>query len=266
MMTTRIRCGMHLPLMVMILMLALSMAPAMVSAQDVTVGSDDDVQSDVYDDGEEEDDDDGDDNESALQNPSQAAKAERLADAAALNSDDEELGNRVETLEAEEQELERMIEDGSYTEEEIQAQKDVVEAAEQDVAERLAELSGEAYHDIVERRLTGDGWGEIAKDLGLHPSILGHRVGQMKANQHTVRSRNRNRFRDDGEISTTARDVKTGGLAKGHGKSASDKGNRNGKAGSLDQDEEVAKTVGKAKGKSSGKGGGKGNGKGNGKK
>ena len=142
--------------------------------------------------------------------------------------------------------------------EKYQEQLEKVEIAEQELAEYLGILTGEAYDDIIERRTAGDGWGEIVKDLGLHPSILGNRYGQRRAYRHTHRSWNRNKFEDDGEISAaTTRNVKTGGWAKGHGKLVFGKGQGKGVVGSIDMDD----SKGKSKGKSNGKGGGRGGGK-----
>lgn len=237
MLATKKNACKQLPLIMLALLMVLTIAPAMVYA----------------DESENEE-------ESTFQNPSQVQKAERVAKAAALNSDDLELAERVEILEREEQELKEMEELGyrKANPEEYQEQLEKVEIAEQELAEYLGILSGEAYKDIEARRAAGDGWGEIVKDLGLHPSILGHRYGQRKSYRHTYRSRNRNKFEDDWEISAaTTRNVKTGGWAKGHGKLAPGKGRGKGTVGSFDMDDSKAKSKGKSNGKGGGRGGGK---------
>lgn len=237
MLTARKSLCKRLPLIMLALLAVLTIAPAMVYA-----------------------DDSENDEESTFLNPNQVQKAERVAKAAALNSDDPELAERVEILEREEQELKEMEELG-YPEnnpEEYKEQLEKVEIAEQELAEYLGILTGEAYDDIIERRSAGDGWGVIVMDLGLHPKILGNRYGQRKSYRHTHRSRNWNKFEEDGEISAaTKRSVKIGGWAKGHGKSAYDKDLEEGSVGSLNK----SNSKGKSKGKSNGKGGGKGGGK-----
>lgn len=222
----------RLPLILLALLMVLTIAPAMLYA-----------------------DDSGNEEESTFQNPNQVQKAERVAKAAALNSDDPELAERVEILEREEQELKKLKDDGlGEGDPDYDEQLERVEIAEKELAEYVGILTGEAYDDIIERRAAGDGWGEIVKDLGLHPSILGNRYGQRKAYRHTHRSRNRHEFEHDGEISaTTTRSVKTGGWAKGHGKLASGQGRGKGSADSFDMDA----PKGKSEGKSNGKGGGK---------
>lgn len=277
--TIRKICGLRLPLMVMILMLALSITPAMVSADEI--GDEGDVGADVMGvegDGDRDRDRDryGDDEESTFQNTSQALRTQRVADAAALNSDDPELGKAVDNYEEarDARRDARATLDGLLDAEEPdeaaivdarealrQARQDVREARA-DVAEELSRVSGETADEIEARRAAGEGWGDIIKDLGLHPSIAGHRFGQLKDDQPTVRSRHRNRFGDDGDFSATARDVKNAGWGKGHGMSVSGKGHGNGKAGSFDSDDDG---FGKAKGKSNGQGVGKSNSGGNGK-
>ena len=238
----------RLPIILMVMLLTLSIAPAMVSAQDAPVED----QGDVVDDGDVSEDDAVENEDSAFQNPAQAQKAENVANAAALDSDDGELADRVDALEAAEQEL---ADSGLNSGDEgYQELVDAVEDAEQDVADRLSEISGELEADITQMRKEGYGWGQICHEVGVHPSVLGKKYGHMNTHQ------NKHQFGKKGDMSAaTARDLKTG-WARGHGKSVSGKNNGKGKADSFGIDNN-----GKAKGKSNGKGGGKGGGKGNGK-
>jgi hypothetical protein len=46
-------------------------------------------------------------------------------------------------------------------------------------ASRLAEASGESLDSLLARHAAGEGWGEIAKSLGLHPGNKGNNLGQL---------------------------------------------------------------------------------------
>jgi hypothetical protein len=242
----------------MVMLLALAFAPVTVSAQDaVEVVDQLEEDGDVVDDGEVSENEAVEDEDSAFQNPSQVQKAENVAEAAALNSEDQELADRVAALEAAEEALEGLTEDDPGYAEALAA----VEAREQDVADRLGEISGETKDTIADMREAGYGWGQICHELGVHPSVLGNKYGHQKMSQHTVQARHG--FGKKGEISAaTTRDVKTG-WAQGHGKSVSGKSNGQGKAGSMDSDTS-AKSKGKMgnAGNGNGKGGGKGGGNG----
>jgi hypothetical protein len=252
---TRTKYMKILPILVTVMILALAIAPATVSAQDAAeVASQLEDDGDVADDGEVSEDEAVENEESAFQNPAQAQKAENVAEAVAMNSEDQELANRVAALEAAEEALEGLTEGDSGYADALAA----VEAAEQDVADRLSEISGETKDAIDDMREEGYGWGQICHELGVHPSVLGNKYGHQKMSQYNAQARNG--FGKKGEISAaTSRDVKTG-WARGHGKSVSGKSNGKGKADSFGVD-----NSGKDKGKSKGNsGGGKGGGKGGG--
>lgn len=277
--TTNKNIWKHLPLMVMVLLLALAVAPAINHAQDADDPNPGEM-ADVVDYGEE---DDADDEGPAFQNPAQAQKAENLANRAARDSDDEELAERVDNAENAEQELaaarERLanLPEDATEEERRQAVQDVRQArrdvrqSRAAVAERLSEISGELEADITRMREEGYGWGQIAHELGVHPSALGlgHKYGHRnKAGQH---ARSRHGFGKQGDISAaTTRDTKSGWGARGHGISAGGKGRGKGRQGADAFDsaaggQDKGKSSGRGGGKSGGKGGGKGGGNGGGK-
>ncbi len=271
----------RLPMIAMVMLLALVVAPALGHAQDS--GDEDPGRvADVMD-AEVDGDDEGDDEKSTFQNPAQAQKAENLAREATRNTDDEELAERVEKAENAEQELaearERLanLPEDATEEERREAIRDVRQArrdvreARRAVAERLSEISGEYKEDITRMREEGYGWGQIAHELGVHPSALGlgHKYGHKKSDRHNVQSRHRTGKRDR-VSAATARDVKTGWGARGHGVSAG--GKASGKGQQSDRSGGVGKSsAGKGKGNSkgggegTGRGGGRGGGKGGGK-
>ena len=217
------------PLLVVVIFLALAVSPALVSAQAV------DPEEDVEE-------------ASNFQNPTQAQKAANVARAAAMNSEDATLADRVAELEAAQKDLEGLTEDDPGYADALAA----VEAAEAAVEARLAEIAGVTEDEIAEKRANGYGWGQICHELGVHPSVLGNKYGHQKATRAGLGSGKK------GEIAeVTKRDVKTG-WARGHAKSASGKANGKAKAGALGKDD---KSKGKSSGKGSGKGGGKGGGK-----
>ena len=193
------------------------------------------------------------DEESTFKSPNDVKNLEQKTENI-LDAIDNELAALEADLDDKQGALDAMNPDDEGYDDAVAARDDAEEA----LNDRLAEVAGVDADTITQMRKDGDGYGLICHKLGLHPSILGNRVGQKKASQHTVRSRHRNRFGDDDEFSATTRDVKNAGLAKGHNKSVSEKSNGKGKgkADSFDIDDDA-----KAKGKSNGKGGGKGGGK-----
>ncbi len=224
-----------LPLMVMVMLLALTIAPAMTSAQET---------------------DNVDDESPAFNNPAQAQKAENMAEAAAKESEDEELAERVDALEAAENDLAGLDPGDPGYQEALEA----VENVEKDVVDRLSEISGELEDDIDKLREEGYGWGQIAHKLGINPNLagLGNKYGHKKTERNRVRSRHE--FGKKGGISAaTARDFKTG-WARGHGTSVTGKGKGHATADSFDSADS-----GKSKGNSGGKGNDKGNSGNNGK-
>lgn len=217
----------RVPIILMVMLLALVIAPAMVSAED---------------------------EESAFQNPAQVQKAENVVEAIAINTEDAKLPGLLSELD---DARETLAGTKPGTPEYPEAQQ-AVDDAYAAVDERLAEVAGVDKQSISDKREDGYGWGQICHELGVHPSVLGNKYGHQKMSQYNAQARHG--FGKKGEISAaTTRDVKTG-WARGHGKSVSGKSNGKGKADSFDVD-----NSGKAKGKSNGNsGGGKGGGKGGG--
>ena len=191
-----------------------------------------------------------DDEEANFQNPTQARKAENLAVAEAVKTDTELAGYLNE--------LEAARKNGDQT---------AIEAAEQKVADRIAEIAGldhtETRKEIDQMRDDGYGWGQIAHELGVHPSTLGlgHKYGHQNKSYHNVQSMHG--FSKKGEIAAaTKRDTKTGHGTKGYGVSSVSRGKGKGAIGADSFD---SSSSGRGKGKSGGERGGRGSGKSGGK-
>ncbi len=199
-------------------------------------------------------DDANDNEESFYANPAQAQHAAQLADEAALSN--EEVQDAWDDFQ---NALDALGEDP--TEEELAA----VEALEDAYQDKLAEATGVIGDDIEAMREAGMGWGDIAHELGVHPSVLG--LGHKKGKKG---------FSDQEIAEATARNTKSGS-AKGHGlglsagvdSSGKGLGKNSGKGIGSAKGGNVsgASGLGKGKGNSaSGNAGGKGNsggGKGN---
>ena len=258
MLSCRTLCAIRFSLMFTLILIVFIAMPATLPAQDAK--EDPDI-ADVVDDGDVEDDAAVDGEKSAFNNPAQAQKAENLANQAALESDDEELAERVDALEAAEKELAALDPADPGYQEAVEA----VEEAEKGVVDRLSELSGAYKEDITQMREEGYGWGVIAHELGVHPSALGlgNKFGHSKAERNMEKGRRG--VGRKGEMATaTERDVKSG-WGKGHGVSGSGKGQGQGK-GSAGSVGSSGKGKGKGNSGNSGRGGGNagGNGKGGG--
>ena len=217
--------------------------------------------------GESEDAEDNDDEGPAINNPAQAQKVENLAKAAALNSEDDELATRVDALEAAEKELAGLSPGKSGYEDALEA----VETAEEAVVDRLAEIAGAFETDVTEMREEGYGWGQIAHELGVHPSVLGrgHKYGHRKSAQHGFQTRHGYGKKGDMAVSTS-RNTRKGPSTKNYGLSAAGQGSGKGKGaksgGSFGR-ADSGKSGGKGRGggRGGGQGGGKGGGNGGGK-
>jgi hypothetical protein len=190
-----------------------------------------------------------DDEDTNFQNPTQARKAENLAVAEAVETDTE--------LDRCLNELEAAKKSGDQT---------VIDAAEQKVADRIAEIAGMDHSETIDKidqmREDGYGWGQIAHELGVHPSTLGlgHKYGHQNKSRHSVQSMHG--FSKKGEIAAaTMRDTKNGKGNKGHGVSSVGGGKGRGAKGADSFD---STNSGKGKGKSGDVGGGRGSGKGGG--
>lgn len=199
---------------------------------------------DVADD-ESVDDLDAVDDASTYNNPAQAQKAQNLAEAAAL--DDPAVKEALDKLEAAQQ----------------SGDVDAIEAAEAALESALADAAGVSADEIADMREEGMGWGQIAHELGVHPSVLG--LGNRFGHTKTERNMAGNAYGrgPKGEMAAaTARNVKTG-WAEGHGKSA-EKGKGAAASAADDSGPGKGNAGGKDKG-DKGNSGNNGNGKGGGK-
>lgn len=157
----------------------------------------------------------------AYSNPAQAMHAANLAEAAAMQPNEELDAARQDVLAAEDA---LALAEKSGSEAEIAAAKSALEEAETSFAEAFEKVTGVFEEDILGLRESGMGWGQIAHELGVHPGTLG--LGHAKK-----REREAGQIEDDWAVPSeeiggetelaeaTARDVK-GGWAKGHGASA----------------------------------------------
>lgn len=134
---------------------------------------------------------------SYFSNPAQAAHAANLAEASAL-SDEEAEALEQEAL-ADLADAQAAFDAGEISAEEFAE----IEAA---IDSRLAGISGVSVAEIGEMRASGMGWGEIAHEIGVHPSVLG--LGHQK--------KARNSYTNQEMVEATKRNTKTG-YAKGHG-------------------------------------------------
>ena len=137
-----------------------------------------------------------------------------------------------------------------------------MEESEKQFQDKLADITGELDDDIEAMRASGMGWGEIAHELGVHPSALG--LGHTK---------NQKSFSEREIAEATARNTKNG-FATGHavgrqsdignskqGKSAGNSSNAGGNKGEKGNN---GKGGGNGGGNDGGNGGGNGGGKGGG--
>ena len=135
--------------------------------------------------------------ESYFSNPAQAAHAANLAEASAL-SDEEAEALEQEAL-ADLEKAQEALDAGEISEEEFAE-------IEAEIDDRLSGISGVSVDEIGEMRASGMGWGEIAHEIGVHPSVLG--LGHQK--------KARNSYTNQEMVEATQRNTKTG-YAKGHG-------------------------------------------------
>jgi len=153
--------------------------------------------------------DDGDTEGSYFSNPAQAAHAAQLSSQVA--ADDPEVNqayadyqDALDTFNA----LETAP---------TQTDLDALAAAETAYEEALAEKIGVTNDEIAAMRASGMGWGEIAHELGVHPSLLGLGHTKGKANRHGVDKEYNAALADDELAEATVRTTGRG-LALGHGK------------------------------------------------
>ena len=112
---------------------------------------------------------------STFNSPAQALKAENLATAAQ---------DAVTTAEIDVQTAQTAV-DNATTKEELA----IAEEKLADSQEKFSKLSGVTVESINDMRTSGMGWGDIAHELGIHPSVLG--LGKLKRTQTEVQSRSR---------------------------------------------------------------------------
>jgi len=214
-----------------------------------------------------DDEQDTDETPSYFNNAAQAQKARNIAEAETVQND--------EGVNQALSELDNAEATGDET-----AIAEAQAAVDQAIADAIASAMEDGEiddikDDIADKRAEGMGWGQIAHEYGIQPSVLGNRYGQRSQIQAQTQNQNRNRNRNKeraaygygkkaGVMSSTMRNLRTGGNA--YGKS---KGNQG-----LGKGANNAGGVGKANGKGNagGKGnngnhgsGNNGNGKGNGK-
>ena len=146
-----------------------------------------------------------------FKNPAQAAHAAQLADAAAT-IDNSETTEAAEAVDKASDALEKAMATG--TPEEIEQAKADLAKAESAYTEAISALTGVVTQDISDMREAGMGWGNIAKELGVHPGVLG--LGHTKGKQKNL-AKSYGGTTEAGEIEeATARNTRSG-YAKGHG-------------------------------------------------
>lgn len=152
--------------------------------------------------------DDVDTEDSYFSNPAQAAHAAQLSSEVAADDPDvkEAYDDYQEALDA-------------YNALETPTQTDLeaLEAIEATYEATLAEKIGVATGEIASMRASGMGWGDIAHELGVHPSLLGLGHTKGKTNRHGVEKEYTSSLANDELAEATVRTTGRG-LALGHGR------------------------------------------------
>lgn len=112
--------------------------------------------------------------------------------------------------------------------------------AQEQKAQSLAEASGTSVESITDLRESGMGWGEIAHELGVHPSVLGLGHTKKEFNENKARGRDMKGFSDNDDASGSKGGKALGLSGKGNNENKgkgnnSDKGNGSGKGNSSNQ-------------------------------
>lgn len=157
---------------------------------------------------------------SVLSNPTQAQKVENLAQA----SIDAEALESAQSALAEAQ--------AAYDSDPTEENAATLEAAQS----ALASAAGVSTDDIAAMREAGMGWGEIAHEIGVHPSILG--LGHTKQMQHKERTREVKGSTNSVGNSSSSNTSKAKGSSKSAEKSNASKSNNaggNGKGNGKDK-------------------------------
>ncbi len=184
---------------------------------------------------------------STLTNQAQVQKAENLAEASQELSA-EEVAKAQESVNTAQQEYETAAA-ALEADPENQELQDALSAAQENLdtaTSSLAEAAGATTESINEMRASGMGWGEIAHELGIHPSVLG--LGHTKKEMNTERVRNTKSFK-----TSTLGNTNKG--EKGQGLKGKSTNSSNGKSSAGNN----------GKGQGSSNAGGNGNGNGGGK-
>lgn len=196
----------------------------------------------------------------------QVEKAENLAALSAGVPDDEAISARREADQTERayEEARRRLEalqvDPNTSPEEIEAAelavettKSAYEAAQAAADEKLAQFAGVPVEDIVSMRQSGMGWGQIAHELGIHPSSLGLGRGKTKTSGQQESKLKGRPFQEADELGgITSRNLKTG-WSKGHGVDLSSHSGGKGQGKGKGQSKGEEKSSGKGQGKGGGK-------------
>lgn len=158
---------------------------------------------------------------SSFQNPAQAAHASQLASAVASaesTATEEALADVEEATE----DLENAMTADVDNPEAIAKAQTALDMAEETYAEVVSNLTGITATDIADMRAAGMGWGNIAREIGVHPSVLGlgHTKNKQKSKAGVVADPDAGAIAGSlqaGEVAeATARNTKSG-YAKGHG-------------------------------------------------
>lgn len=156
-------------------------------------------------------DDTGDDGYTpAFANPAQARHAANIAEAVAAEPDAATL-DALSAVEDAEAALKEAEETGN--EQAIEAARIRLAEAEQAYADVIEARLGVITSEIEAMRNADMGWGEIARELGVHPSVLG--LGHTKARQNKY-GRTDDTMDGDEVAEATERNIRTG-WSQGHG-------------------------------------------------
>ena len=140
----------------------------------------------------------------AFSNPAQAAKAEAVAEAAAAKAD-LAAEQALAALTSAQQALAAIQADPTADPAAVAAAEQAVAEAEAKAEAAAAAVGSVSTADIAGMRAAGMGWGQIAHELGVHPSTLG--LG--KAAQVATRERTRTQASLGPALGRTARNMKT---------------------------------------------------------
>lgn len=208
---------------------------------------------------------------SVFSNEAQVQKAETLSEISQEQAHQEALEtqenieNTEKELESAQENLNKLEQDPTSTVNEIiDARLAVDEALEKlnEETQHLADISSSTVEDIAQMRADGIGWGDIAHELGIHPSNLG--LGHGKKDARERGSKSYEEVASNSKNSNSGKSIGLSGKSsfssnngnKG-GNSFGEKGNSSNKGGNSSNDQ----GNGSSNGNGNGNGGGNGNGK-----